>query len=58
MNKYSQSAQKTIEATLKKYEKGSLKNGKSGDKVVDRKQAVAIGISEAREKGMKVPKAE
>ena len=40
---------------MKEFKKGKLKSS-SGDKVKDRKQAIAIGISEAKEKGMKVPK--
>lgn len=40
---------------MEKFKKGELKSGKSKKKVTDRKQAVAIGLSEAREKGAKVP---
>jgi hypothetical protein len=54
MNKYGPKAQKTIEDTMDKYSRGELKSG-SGDKVTSRKQAVAIGISEARRKGFKTP---
>ena len=56
MNKYSPKAQKTVEAAMHKYKRGDLKSGNSGKKVTSRKQAVAIGLSEAREKGAKVPK--
>lgn len=56
MNKYGPKAQKTIEQTIHKYKSGKLKSGKSGDKVTSHKQAIAIGLSEAREKGYKVPK--
>jgi len=40
---------------MEKFKKGELKSGKSGKKVKSRKQAIAIGLSEAREKGAKVP---
>jgi hypothetical protein len=55
MAKYSKKAQKTIAKTVRKMKRGDLKSG-SGDEVTDQKQAVAIGISEARKKGYKVPK--
>lgn len=55
MAKYGKKAQETVEEVMHKFKKGELKSGKSGDKVTDRKQAVAIGLSEAREKGAKVP---
>ena len=41
---------------MKKRKKGTLKSGRSGKKVKSRKQAIAIGLSEARKKGKKVPK--
>lgn len=53
--KYSKKAQDKIHDVMHEYEKGDLKSG-SGKKVKSREQAVAIGISEAREKGYKVPK--
>lgn len=53
--KYSKSASKDVERAMKKRKKGTLKSG-SGKKVKSRKQAVAIGLSEARKKGKKVPK--
>lgn len=53
--KYSKSASKDVERAMKKRKKGTLKSG-SGKKVKSRKQAIAIGLSEAREKGKKVPK--
>jgi hypothetical protein len=56
MAKYGKKAQKTVEDAMHKYKKGELRSGKSGKKVTDRDQAVAIGLSEAREKGAKVPK--
>ena len=55
MTKYGPKAQHTIEKTMDKYKHGDLKSGRSGEKVTSRKQAVAIGISEARSKGQKVP---
>lgn len=55
MPKYGKKAQDTVEDTMHKFKKGELKSG-SGKKVTNRKQAVAIGLNEAREKGAKVPK--
>ncbi|MDB5275965.1 MAG: putative histone H1-like protein [Ferruginibacter sp.] len=55
MAKYSKAASKEVESSMKKMENGTLKSGKSGKKVTNPKQAVAIGLSEAREKGEKVP---
>src|SRR5215216_39865 len=54
--KYSKSASKDVEGAMRKRKKGRLKSGKSGKKVKSRKQAIAIGLSEARQKGKKVPK--
>lgn len=56
MAKYSKKAGEYVEKAMDKMEKGKLKSGKSGKKVTSPKQAVAIGLSEAREKGYKVPK--
>lgn len=53
--KYSTNAQKKVSKVMKEFKEGKLKSG-SGDKVKDRKQAIAIGISEAKEQGSKVPK--
>lgn len=53
--KYSTTAQKKIGKVMKEFKEGKLKSS-SGDKVKNRKQAIAIGISEANEEGMKVPK--
>jgi hypothetical protein len=55
MNKYGPKAKETIENTMERFKKGELKSGKAGKKVTDRNQAVAIGISEARNKHYKVP---
>jgi len=53
--KYGKKAQKSVEGAMKKRKKGTLKSGKSKKKVKSREQAIAIGLSEAREKGAKVP---
>jgi hypothetical protein len=53
--KYSKKAQDKIEKVMHEFKEGELKSS-SGDKVTNRKQAVAIGISEAKEEGLKVPK--
>lgn len=55
MAKYSKSASKTVKSAMHRRKKGTLKSG-SGRTVTSRKQAIAIGLSEAREKGAKVPK--
>lgn len=55
MTKYGKSAQETVRETMKKFKSGKLKSGRSGKAVKSRKQAIAIGLSEAREKGEKVP---
>jgi hypothetical protein len=54
--KYSRSASKDVEGAMRKRKKGTLKSGRSGKKVKSRKQAIAIGLSEARQKGKKVPR--
>ena len=54
--KYSRSASKDVEGAMRKRKKGTLRSGRSGKKVKSRKQAIAIGLSEARQKGKKVPK--
>jgi hypothetical protein len=54
--KYSKGASKYVERAMKKRKKGTLKSGRSGRKVKSKKQAVAIGLSEARKKGAKVPR--
>lgn len=53
--KYSDKSQKKIGKVMEEYKEGTLKSGSSGKKVKSRKQAVAIGISEARKAGGKVP---
>ena len=54
--KYSKKASTDVERVMKKRKAGTLKSGRSGRKVTSRKQAIAIGLSEARAKGRKVPK--
>ena len=56
--KYSRSAGKDVKSAMHRRKKGTLKRGKGGrgGKVKSRKQAIAIGLSEARKKGKKVPK--
>jgi hypothetical protein len=53
--KYSKKASADVERVMKKRKAGSLKSGRSGKKVTSRKQAIAIGLSEARAAGKKVP---
>jgi hypothetical protein len=55
MAKYSKKAEKTVASAMRRKKKGTLTSGRSGKKVTSRKQAIAIGLSEAREKGAKVP---
>ena len=56
--KYSRGAGKSVESAMRRRKRGTLKRGKSGHggKVKSRKQAIAIGLSEARKKGAKVPR--
>ena len=53
--KYGKAANKRVESAMHRRKKGTLKSG-SGRKVTSKKQAIAIGLSEAREKGAKVPR--
>ena len=53
--KYSPSAGKQVETEMHEMHEGKLKSGRSGKKVTNPKQAIAIGLSEARKKGAKVP---
>jgi hypothetical protein len=57
MAKYSKRAQDKIEEVMHEFKEGTLKSGKNGEngKVTSRKQAIAIGISEAKDAGFKVP---
>jgi hypothetical protein len=56
--KYSPSASKDVERVMRKLKKGTLKSGEGGrgGEVKSREQAIAIGLSEARKEGKKVPK--
>ena len=56
--KYGKSASKSVESAMRRRKKGTLKSGRGGKggRVKSRKQAIAIGLSEARKKGAKVPK--
>jgi uncharacterized protein DUF6496 len=56
MTRYSQKSQEKVEKSMHEMKEGKLKSGHSGKKVTDRKQAIAIGLSEARKEGAKVPK--
>ena len=54
--RYSKKASKKVEKTMRERKRGTLRSGRSGKKVTSRKQAIAIGLSEARRSGAKVPK--
>ena len=56
MSKYSKDSQKKVEKTMEEMKEGKLTSGRSGKKVTNPKQAIAIGLSEARKEGEKVPK--
>ena len=56
MARYSRGAGKAVKSAMRRRKRGTLKSGRSGKKVTSRKQAIAIGLSEAREKGAKVPR--
>lgn len=56
MPKYSKKAEKKVAKVMHEWKEGKLKSGKSKKTVVSQKQAIAIGISEARREGDKVPK--
>jgi len=56
MAKYSKKASEKVEKAMHEKKRGQLKSGRSGKKVTSRKQAIAIGLSEARKEGAKVPK--
>ena len=55
--KYGKAAQKSVERAIHEEKRGELKSGRSGKTVRTREQAIAIGLSEARKKGAKVPTA-
>jgi len=54
--RYSRGASKDVERAMRKRKRGTLRSGRSGKKVTSRKQAIAIGLSEARREGKKVPR--
>jgi Family of unknown function (DUF6496) len=54
--KYGKAASKRVESAMRRRKKGTLKSGRSGRTVKSRKQAIAIGLSEARKTGAKVPR--
>ena len=54
--KYSKKASKKVEKVMRERKRGTLRSGRSGKRVTSRKQAIAIGLSEARRAGAKVPK--
>lgn len=56
MAKYGKKASEKVEKVMHERKKGTLKSGSSGKKVTSKKQAIAIGLSEARKAGGKVPK--
>ncbi len=56
MTKYGPTSQASVKSAMHKMNSGKLESGKSHQKVTNRKQAIAIGLSEARKKGAKVPK--
>jgi hypothetical protein len=55
MNKFGPKASQKVEKSIHEMKRGELKSGRSGKKVTSRKQAIAIGLSEARKEGGKVP---
>jgi hypothetical protein len=56
MARYGKKAQSKVEKTMRERKRGTLRSGRSGKKATSRKQAIAIGLSEARRAGAKVPK--
>ena len=56
MARYGKKASEKVEKAMHERKRGTLKSGRSGKKVTSRKQAIAIGLSEARKAGGKVPK--
>jgi hypothetical protein len=56
MAKYGKKASDKVRKTMRERKKGTLKSGRSGKKVTSRKQAIAIGLSQARKAGAKVPR--
>ena len=56
MARYGRGASKSVKSAMRRRKRGTLESGRSGKKVTSRKQAIAIGLSEARKKGAKVPR--
>jgi hypothetical protein len=56
MARYGSKARSTVKSAVRRQKRGTLKSGGSGKTVKSRKQAIAIGLSEARKKGAKVPR--
>jgi hypothetical protein len=56
MAKYGQKAQRKVKRAMHERKHGTLRSGRSGKRVTSRKQAIAIGLSEARKSGAKVPR--
>lgn len=56
MAKYGRKSQEKVERAMRERKRGTLRSGRSGKKVTSRKQAIAIGLSEARRAGGKVPR--
>ena len=56
MAKYGKKAQSKVKRAMHERKRGTLRSGRSGKKVTSRKQAIAIGLSEARREGGKVPR--
>ncbi len=56
MARYGEKAQEKVERAMHERKQGTLRSGRSGKKVTSRKQAIAIGLSEARQAGGKVPR--
>ena len=56
MARYGRGAGKSVKSAMRRRKRGTLKSGRSGKRVASRKQAVAIGLNEARKKGAKVPR--
>jgi len=55
MARYGKKSQALVRSAMRRRKRGTLRSGRSGKKVASRKQAIAIGLSEARRKGAKVP---
>ena len=55
MARYGEASKKSVKRAMRERKHGTLKSGRSGRRVTSRKQAIAIGLSEARKKGAKVP---